>query len=371
MAVQQHTVRTLAQLNALADLANGKGLGQGPYRFYGPIFEVANEEEMLRCFHADFEATLPGGYVARRDTLKVYQLVNRPYSVLGNWVQTGIAVFNSTAERNTALPAPAAGTLSVILSGNTGFPQVEVYRGAVAAAPGRPGIPAQWESVRAHSTLSTIRRNALVRSQLTGPSGLAPAASNDRFVFTNGGSNRIVSREPPTFVRPSGSTQFVNKDGQLKLAGLSYIAPAGATVQTVLSGGYYFNNSTIERSLMFGTITERTSTHYRAVFRMRMLGQWPGRLQMTIVLVVFNPASDFEFDVQDSGLPYVHEVSSTQPYGLFHIDAPWPGEEFKFDCIVRSATPAAWPSLPAFTALFQNPNSFGFEYVVDGPPSGV
>lgn len=330
MSVEQHTPWTLQALNDLAALANSKGLAGGPYLFRGPFYECASEAEMLRLHHADFETTLPGGYAVRTDTNTVYQLTARPYSQLSSWTATSIPVV-------TSLPGGTPGQ-AVYLIGSG----VMVRRTST------------WESGRAYQVLATMRGQALARTQVSAASDTA-----DRFVFVEGGANpeRIVSRETATYIRnASTGDKFLWLDGQLKMARLSYLSGAPATVTTAL-----------RVHVIYGEVYQRTSTAYRARIRIRLLGSFGGRLQCTITAI--GHFSGTVYEVLNSTLPYVEESGSNRRY--YHIDAAWGGSEAEFDIEVRNPNGAAVFPTPLTMGAFHGADGSVFEYTVTGGGGGA
>jgi hypothetical protein len=316
---------TMGQLASLAALADSKGLARGPWQFYGPMMEVADETEMLRLHHVDVFTALPGGYAIRRDTMKAYQLIARPYSQLTSWQLTSIPVFPTTSARDGAFPTPSTGTAAVVSTGD-GQPTLWIYRGT--------GSGWGWRQGRVQFVLTDIRRTIL---ELTTQLRARPMAGTDRFCFlgpvtlppNNDDSSLAVSREDSVFVVDAGKLTF--HDGPLKLAKLSYISSEAATVRTVLKTGS-----------ILGEITESTATHQRAIWKVRLVGSWPGTLQTTLryqyqVPVGNTTAPTFTL-LNTPALTYDHEVvqlSARVWEGRWHIDSLWAGEELVFDLRVE------------------------------------
>jgi hypothetical protein len=313
---------TLAKLSQLADLANAAGLWGGPYNFYGPMYVVESEAEMLRLTQAN-----PDGYAVRRDTRKVHKYNG------GTWVQTAIPVYDGSG------PPSGSGTpgeIRVGISDGVNVPALYVWRPA-----GFDGTVLRfaqgWYQADVYGTVGAIK-TAIAGRRNRRDTPFFPFVRHDYYHFE--AANPTVAN----FVQWKQQSEFLVIDSSGRrglrsyplLANISHITATPTRVDTVVGGNAGGWPQVDENSDEAPPPGDRFSVVYK--FRLKHEGSHSGVLTSERFTIFgfgrIGPGSAPTYTITGLDIPHTSEVVnvSTNPNdGVYElrvtINGSWDGSE--------------------------------------------
>lgn len=303
---------TLATLNVLAGLANGKGIYGRPYSFTGPAFAVGSDAEMQRInVHA--EET----YAVRTDNMTVYRK-----SGAGGWASTELQVY----ENATPSGGGTAGNLIFVLA-TQGHVTKYVWRDSGVDQRGIVRFNSGWYPANMRGVLEAMR-SAVFASW----AGRQTNIKNEVFVFGSGNDPEVAlawrGEVSAINVNPFGAVRQERLRAFSELGNISFITAAeNVTVETQAPG---FANI-FRQAIVTGADVSGDRFKARCKFRLRDQGVHSGRLTGTGR--IGGPPPGAEYTV--TGLTVGHSTRIERLFNgaerlVIEIDGGWSGTEVDF-----------------------------------------